>query len=133
MTKSLRSWTEPWIAGEVMSITIRQEIDQHGYPRAVVATPFELVGRLLEGDIRSSRSVAAKFIAAIEQVERCPASNWEWTGDSLHVFLESGQARIECLWDESLPPCSIGLSDLRAAIEGWVQFVGNSSGQCGSS
>ena len=32
-------------------------------------------------------------------------------------------AEIECLWDESMPVCRVGLNELRDAAVGWIQLI----------
>ena len=108
---------------EVMSISIRFEWDPHGYPRAVVAIPHEMVGEWLESDIQGSEASATEMIAVFDQVRSGQIPTWEGTGNAFHVETDGHSARMSCLWDESQPQCSIPLDDLREAVARWAEFI----------
>jgi hypothetical protein len=105
-----------------MALPIRYERDDHGWPRAVVSPPYELVGAYLEQDIQGSTEGARELLEAIDAVG-AGSSRWEGTGNAFHLTLGDGAARIECLWDEVQPACVVGLDDFRNAVEGWRAFV----------
>jgi hypothetical protein len=106
-----------------VAITFRFERDRFGFRRAVVEPPFELVGRFLEQDIQGCLVEAAGIIGVIDGVAAGRVPGWEGAGNAFHLSLGPGGARIECLWDDSLPACVLSLEELRSAVGGWAEFI----------
>jgi hypothetical protein len=109
-----------------MALSIRYERDSQGWRRALVSPPYELVGAYLEQDIQGSAGGARELLEAIDAVG-VGLSRWEGTGNAFHLTLANGEARIECLWDETQPACVVGLDDFRNAVEGGRAFVDRAS------
>src|SRR5262249_32510712 len=98
-----------------MALPIRYERDSRGWRRTLVSPPYERVGAYLEQDIQGSAASARELLEAIEAVGT-GSSRWEETGNAFHLTLANGEARIECLWDETQPACVVGLDDFRSAV-----------------
>jgi hypothetical protein len=98
--------------------------DAHGYPRCEVAPPYQAVGWFLEQDIQGSRGTANELLDEIEAVASGRQAGWSGTGNAFHLTLTPEGAEIECLWDEAMPACRVGLADLREAVRGWIQLLG---------
>ena len=97
--------------------------DARGYPRCEVGPPHEAVGRLLVQDVGRCRQSAEELLARIDAVATGQEAGWSGTGNAFHLSLTPEGAEIECLWDEAMPICRIGLVDLREAVCGWVQLL----------
>jgi hypothetical protein len=98
--------------------------DVHGYPRCDVAPPREAVGWFLEQDVQSNSEAVAELLAKVEAVAAGRRPEWSGTGNAFHLALTADGAEIECLWDDSMPVCRVGLGEIRAALEEWQRLIG---------
>jgi hypothetical protein len=98
--------------------------DAHGYPRCEAAPPHQVVGWFLEQDIQGSRRTADELLAEIEGIASGCQTGWSGTGNAFHLALTPAGAEIECLWDEAIPACRVGLAELGEAVRGWAQLLG---------
>jgi hypothetical protein len=82
------------------------------------------LGEVLESDVQSSPSGVAELLADVDAVEAGRRSKLRRTGNAFLLILSPGGAEIECLWDESMPVCRVGLSEFRQAVVGWQRLIG---------
>ena len=106
-----------------MPLVIRYHHDAHGYPRAVVEPPNELVGAYLEQDVQGDVQSGLELLAAIEDVSAGRLARWKGTGNADHLTLAEGIAVIENRGSDSAFPCRIGLQEFGEALAWWLSFV----------
>jgi len=104
-------------------MTLHLYRDNDGEPRAQSSSPRELLGRFLESDVQESLHYCRELLAAIDRVEGGELRLWQQTGNAHTLTLHPDSAVIEAEFGDSATPCHLSLSELRDALQEWLNFI----------
>ncbi|MFQ6041847.1 MAG: YacL family protein [Candidatus Poribacteria bacterium] len=102
-------------------------LDKHGFPRAEVSSPYELVGLLLVSEIDRSIYGCRQLLSLIETAKS--GTKTEWNGEAHQVIMTRDKAIIENEYmvenrDCSISPtCEIPLMRFEHILTQWYQFI----------
>jgi len=97
--------------------------DEHGYPRAKVPQPLEVLAWYLEQDVQGDLQWKQDVADVMDRIQRGEIDHWEATGNAHTLLLSKEMARIETEYADPLQSCELSQEDLLQAIRDWLDFV----------
>ena len=106
---------------ECQTVNIRYYIDEYGFPRAEIGSPYESVGLLLVSEIGRSLYNCKQLLSAIERAKSGVES--EWNGEAHQVTITGDKVIIENEYSHPLETCEMSLNEFEKALTQWFEFI----------
>ncbi len=100
-------------------MTILIYSDQDGLPYIQAPPEFQLVGVYFEHDVQYGPYTAKYLIDRVDEIVAGKFPHSTVTGNAFSLELTASTARIESLFDESLPAVELPLVGFRALLVEW--------------
>lgn len=97
--------------------------DANGDPRADGGSANQLLAGFLESEIQGSMKMCSILLDAVDRVTDGSLEEWEESGNAHTISLARQGARIEPLFDDSVPAIELSLDKLRDTVLRWKAFI----------
>jgi hypothetical protein len=109
-------------------MNIRCYVDEHGFPRAEVDSPYEPMGLLLISEIDRSLYNCSKLFSLIDHAKKLDVTS-EWSGEAHLVTITrdtvviENQFLIESADFEMSRTCEMPVAEFEKALTQWCNFI----------
>jgi len=98
-------------------------IDEHGFRRAEVSPPYQLLGWYLEDDVQGSLYHCKLLFSEIEKVKAGVEPEFSGTGNAYTITITGDKVLLEDEYSEPLTTCEIPLFEFEQALTQWFEFI----------
>ncbi len=98
-------------------------IDEHGFRRAEVDSPYEMVGWFFEENVQGSIYHCKLLFSEIEKVKAGVESEFSGTGNAYTITITGDKVLLEDEYSEPLITCEIPLFEFEKALTQWFEFI----------
>jgi hypothetical protein len=98
-------------------------IDEHGFRRAELSSPYEMVGWYFESDVQGSLYTCRLLFSEIEKMKAGVESEFSGTGNAYTITITCGRVVIEDEYSDPLETCELPLIEFEKALTQWFEFI----------